>query len=106
MGGGKLIWTAQVSPFEGGVSPLGNISECQNSRVKEYGITLFPLQCNCLTCRQNDAAFYLRERVIFSTDNQLFIGLYGAIDSGAIVFIFGLYITCCCNFFCVFYCFV
>ncbi len=104
-----LLQTAQVSPYEGGASPLGNISEYQNSRVKEYGISLSPLQCNYLICRQNDAAFYLRESVIFSTDNQLFIGLYGAIDSAAIVFIFGLYITgiiCCCNFFRVFYCFV
>lgn len=64
-----LLLTAQVSPFEGGVSPLGNISEWQNSRVKEYGVTLNPPQCNCLICRQNDAAFYLRESVIFSTDN-------------------------------------
>lgn len=52
---------------------------------RDYWIDLSPLQCNCLICKVNNAALHLRT---FSKDNELFIGLYGAIDSGVTVIVF------------------
>lgn len=83
-GRGKLmlLLTVQVRVLEDRVSSLGN-NRVPKSKREDYWYNLSPLQCNFLISKQNNAALHLH---LFSDDNQRFIGLYGAIDSGAIVF--------------------
>lgn len=83
-GRGKLmlLLTVQVRVLEDRVSSLGN-NRVPQSKRKDYWYNLSLLQCNFLISKQNNEALHLH---LFSDDNLRFIGLYGAIDSRAIVF--------------------
>lgn len=85
-----LLLTVQVRVLEDRVSSLGN-NRVPQSKRKDYWYNLSLLQCNFLISKQNNEALHLH---LFSDDNLRFIGLYGAIDSRAIVFFLFFFFVC------------